>query len=281
MTPLQNGLLHAGVFAYALAVVFSIRYWKNVSARDMIVARLCVLAGCLLHLFVLLHIGVEHRVLPMSNMLESSVFMTTILMALVLLIDLFNRAPFITIVASPLAVCYIVCALALLSPPKGSERPDSNLIIDAHVLATMLSYAAFAVAFVTGLIFLIEERKFKAKSEILLYRVFPSIEAVQKINTRACIVGFLLLTAGIVVGYLYGRQAQKEGGMADDWRYSPKVLLTSLTWLAYLTLLALRLRPSFRGRKAMIASVLCFILVIATFWATVFWKDFHNFIEPS
>ena len=66
-------------------------------------------------------------------------------------------------------------------------------------------------------------------------------------------------------------------GKGPEWRNDPKIYLTTITLAAYLAILILSGRPAFKGRRAALASVAGFFLVMTTFWASVFWSDFHRF----
>lgn len=275
MTTLQTGIIHGGMASYAVAIVFLLLYIKDGLPRNSSIARAAIIAGMAAHIYVLLDIGVQHRGLPMANMLESSLFFSTVMMIVVLVIDLAARVPLLTVIAAPMVFCYLLSALTLLAPEEGAKRAEPSFAIAIHVTATLLSYVAFALAFISGIIYIVERRRLKAKSQTLLYGIFPSIEAVAKLNGRAVATGFILLTIGLFVGYFYGRHALMATAY---WRYSPKVFLTTLTWAAYLVVMIMGFVPSARGRKVAIATTISFILVILTFWVTIFWKSFHDFL---
>ncbi|MBI2898652.1 MAG: cytochrome c biogenesis protein CcsA [Planctomycetes bacterium] len=88
------------------------------------------------------------------------------------------------------------------------------------------------------------------------------------------LAGVLCLTAGVLVGYMYARTVETA---SNAWRTDPKVILTTVTWLAYLLVALSSFLPAFRGRRAAQASVACFAFVILAFWATAFSSRFHGF----
>jgi ABC-type uncharacterized transport system permease subunit len=101
----------------------------------------------------------------------------------------------------------------------------------------------------------------------------PSLETVARLNVRSIAAGVALLAGGIVVGYFYARQFYQR----QFDRLDPKIILSCATLAAYLVLLALSRRPSFRGRRTALGSVLGFFLVLANFWASIFWSDLHRY----
>ncbi|HLH27931.1 MAG TPA: cytochrome c biogenesis protein CcsA, partial [Acidimicrobiales bacterium] len=102
----------------------------------------------------------------------------------------------------------------------------------------------------------------------------PSLETVARVNRRSIAAGVVLLAGGLIVGYL---QARHVYGLERWWRNDPKIYLTTLTLAAYVAILVLSFRPTFKGRRTALASAAGFLLVMATFWASVFWSDFHRF----
>jgi len=82
-----------------------------------------------------------------------------------------------------------------------------------------------------------------------------------------------VLLGGLLVGYFQARAVYNR----DFNRVDPKIVLTTLTFLAYLAVLLLSGRPAFKGRRTALASVAVFFLLMANFWASVFWSDMHRF----
>ncbi|MGH7371709.1 MAG: cytochrome c biogenesis protein CcsA, partial [Candidatus Methylomirabilales bacterium] len=77
---------------------------------------------------------------------------------------------------------------------------------------------------------------------------------------RALLVGFPLLTAGLITGAI---QSQAARGQILMW--DPTQLLSLVTWVIYAGLLQARLTAGWRGRKAALLAILGFSAVLATF----------------
>ena len=132
-------------------------------------------------------------------------------------------------------------------------------MVIGHIICSLLSYAAFLVAFVSGLLFLIQERQVKRKTMGLLFHHLPSLGALDRVNFTAISAGFVLLSLGLLFGLagvrrLFGRW----------WIEDPKAYLTLFLWGSYLTLWLMRLRATLRGRRVALLSVLGFSLVLFT-----------------
>ena len=133
-------------------------------------------------------------------------------------------------------------------------------MIASHAAVLFVGYLAFFIAVVTGLLFLIQERRLKLKSPKLFASPAIPLEVLDRANLLSLIVGFALFTFGAFQGLLLARHNWGAYFTAD-----PKEIWSGLTWGAYATLLVLRLARGFRGRRMILLSVMSFILVIFTF----------------
>ncbi len=128
-----------------------------------------------------------------------------------------------------------------------------------HITATLLSYLAFLGAFLSGVLFLIQERQLKRKTMGLLFHRLPSLDALDRFNFLAIGIGFALLTVGTIggmigVGVRFGRW----------WTGDPTEYVTVLLWASYLALWLTRLRATLRGRRVALLSILGFSLALFT-----------------
>ena len=133
-------------------------------------------------------------------------------------------------------------------------------MITSHAFVIFASYAAFAVALLTGVLFLAQESRLKRKDPTLLASGAVPLELLDRINLYAVVTGFVLFSAGMVEG---SRLARMEWG--SYFNADPKELWSLATWGAYAAVLALRLTRGLRGRRVVFLSVMSFLLVMFTF----------------
>jgi len=177
----------------------------------------------------------------------------------------------------PLAVVTTLLALALHLVPEQGAPPAataSSLWTSLHVFTSLGSYGAFALAFISGILYLIAQRQLKDHHAAAMLGLTPPLETVARLTRRSIAAGVVMLAGGLIVGYL---QARHVLGKGPEWRNDPKIYLTTITLGVYLAILVLSGRPTFKGRRTALASVAGFFLVMTTFWASVFWSDFHRF----
>jgi ABC-type transport system involved in cytochrome c biogenesis permease subunit len=271
--------LYGGLILYAVATAFAIWSVRTGDRRGLLTARFGALFGALDHVAYLIRLGVQTGHFPVTGAIEAYVFLSTAIILVALALDAMKKWAVILVATLPLAVITSLLALALTGIPvekQGSPPPGaaSSLWTSLHVFTALGSYIAFALAFVSSILYLIAQRQLKDHLAASTLGLIPPLETVSKITRRAIAAGVVLLAGGLLVGYL---QARHVYGLERWWRNDPKIYLTTATLAAYLAILILSGRPTFKGRRTALASVAGFFLVMATFWASVFWSDFHKF----
>ena len=132
--------------------------------------------------------------------------------------------------------------------------------IAIHQWCSLLSYGAFLAAFISGVLFLLQERQLKRKRMGWLFRRLPSLGSLDRVNFFAISLGFGLLTVGATSGFI--EMARLRGSW---WIGDPKEYATVALWAAYFVLWILRERAVLRGRRVALLSIAGFSLVLATF----------------
>ena len=269
--------LYAGLALYVVATAFAIVSVRRGDPRGLQAARLCAILGAIDHIVYLVRLGIRTGHFPVTGAIEAYIFLSTAIIIIALLLDAIRKWPVILVATLPLAVVTTLLAIALSGIPAQKEPPietRSSVWTSLHVFTALGSYGAFAIAFVSSILYLIAQRQLKDHTSASFLGIMPPLETVARITRRSIAAGVALLAGGLVVGYL---QARNVYGIEKWWRNDPKIILTTLTLAAYITILILSGRPTFKGRRTAMASVLGFFLVMATFWASVFWSDFHRF----
>jgi ABC-type transport system involved in cytochrome c biogenesis permease subunit len=269
--------LYGGLVLYAVATAFAIWSVRTGDRKGLQAARFGALFGAVDHIVYLVRIGIRDGHFPVTGAIEAYIFLSTAIIIVALLLDALRKWPVILVATLPLAVVTTLLAIALTGiPVQGSPtaQAKSSVWTSLHVFTALGSYGAFAIAFVSSILYLIAQRQLKDHASTSILGIIPPLETVARINRRSIAAGVLLLAGGLIVGYL---QARNYLGKGPEWRNDPKIILTTVTLAAYVAILALGGRPTFKGRRAALASVLGFFLVMATFWASVFWSDFHRF----
>lgn len=140
------------------------------------------------------------------------------------------------------------------------------MMIVIHTVCSLLSYLAFLIAFVSGILFLVQEHQLKQKQMGWLFHRLPALGVLDRLNFVAIGVGFMLLSVGFAFGLWSARRV-----LGAWWNWDPKESLTLILWISYCVLWLVRLRATLRGRKVAMMSILGFTLVLFTFLGVSRW----------
>jgi ABC-type transport system involved in cytochrome c biogenesis permease subunit len=268
-------LFFSGLVLNLLAGVLAARYIRlRTAAADWTFKAVAILAA-LGYAGFLAHVSAASRRCPLESPFEIGVVFSALLLPASLAVDRRLKRDVVTAFAAPLTFLVSAAAFLLLArkapPPAGWKNPG----VAFHVSLLVLAYGAFALAFLTSIIFLIQERFLKTKRVIGLFFFLPPLETLERASTRAIAVGFPLLTLGILLGAL---ATWRVAGVPPDWWTDPKVPLTFLTWASYGFILHVRMRGRERGRRPAWLAVAGFCFILFTYFGAGFlWKGFHSF----
>ncbi|NOX96781.1 MAG: c-type cytochrome biogenesis protein CcsB [Nitrospirae bacterium] len=232
------------------------------------------LLGIGFHSFSLVVIGIQGGHIPITNLFEALSFLSWSLVLLFLISYLKYRSKALAGFALPLAT--IILLPAAFSSRAFQELPPfwQNWWLGLHGMSILLAYGAFGLAFISAIMYLLQERQLKIKSPGLLYRWLPSLERLEEINHKAITIGFAFLTFGIIIGLVWARKAQSTG-----WSWGGKETWTVITWLVYALLLHRRITSNLRGRKIAYLCILGFGLVLFTFiGVSLLFPGLHSFV---
>jgi len=142
-----------------------------------------------------------------------------------------------------------------------------------HVATALLGDAIFAIAFIAGVMYLIQEHQIKSKRLGAFYSRLPSLNSLDSINYQAINYGFLLLTIGMITGSIVA-----QGSHGSYWLWDPKEVWSLITWLCYAALLHQRMAVGWRGRRSALMSIGCFFILVFTFIGVNFLMEgYHSF----
>lgn len=128
-----------------------------------------------------------------------------------------------------------------------------------HVPAMFIAYAAFAVAFAVGLVYLIREKQMKSKGSSEFSHSLPALEPLEQMIDQLIRWGFPALTLGIILGSRWAYDA-----WGRYWSWNAKEIWSLVTWFTYAIYLHMRLVMNWHGRKTVVLSIVGFGIVLLT-----------------
>lgn len=174
---------------------------------------------------------------------------------------------------APLAAVMMIISVAVPGADAAASPMLRSLWLTVHVLTIFIGDAMFAITFAAAIMYLLQERQIKSKKRGTFYSRLPSLETLDSINYQSLVYGFPFLTFGMITGAMYAHFA-----LGSFWRWDPKEVWTLITWLSYAVLLHQRITVGWRGKRAAIMSIICFLLLVFTFIGGSVWlSDYHSF----
>lgn len=197
---------------------------------------------------------------PFSGPAESFSTLAWVLCLLTLIV--FTHLRIATLAALLAPLCAMAALLSVFLPARGEMLAGRvpPWLFGAHVVVLSFGIGCFCLAFLGGLVFLIQQRELKSKKLGVLSSLLPSLEVVDRLVVQALVAGFVFLTAGIVSGI-----GLAHGLWSKEWFKDPKFISSSLTWIWYLVLLSVRYRLGWRGARFFFLIVIGFIFLLTTF----------------
>ena len=128
----------------------------------------------------------------------------------------------------------------------GRTYPEENVTgwdLTAHILLSMGAAALLFAAAVTALLLVFLDRRLRTRRLADLPSVLPPLDALEKVMFRLIAAGFVLLTLGLVTGFVFVTNLFEQ-------HLEHKTILSLIAWVLFGILLFGRLRYGWRGRAA-------------------------------
>ena len=173
--------------------------------------------------------------------------------------------------------------IPVLSP--GIENRDP--VLDSpwfwvHVASLLFAYATFGLAGVLGLTYMLQFKEIKKKQLGYFYQRLPSLQILDRMNSRATTTGWAFLTLGLIVGVVWTLEARplapENTNLREMSLQDPKILFAALTWAVYSFAVFSRKAIGWTGRRAAWLSAVGFVIVLLNFVpVSYFVKTSHTF----
>ncbi len=204
-------------------------------------------------------IGYGHA--PLSNLYESVVFFSWTIVLIYLLIELRYRWRVIGAFVLPFALLGMAWAQLKLNSGIEPLVPalQSNWLL-YHVVTCFLGYAAFAVACGVSIMYLIRARHEGVSPDAppgSLMALFPPLRVLDDLNYRGVMIGFPLLTIGIITGAAWANYA-----WGTYWSWDPKETWSLIVWFIYAAFLHARFTKGWGGSRTAWLSIIGFCATI-------------------
>ena len=135
----------------------------------------------------------------------------------------------LTAAVGPLAfLATFLPSLGVQSLEVSGGLPAGGTVPHAHVLLSSAGLGLLGISGLAGVFYLVEHRRLKKKRLTQSRIRLPSLEALDRVNVSALVIGFPLLTLGLITGtaWLYATTGKV-------WVWSPHAIWTLVGWGIY------------------------------------------------
>jgi len=228
---------------------------NHAATRSQRLALWVTAAGVLCHTAALiLRIGAAGEV-PFTSLREALSFFSWAVVIVFFWVEKRYRIYIVGSFALPLAFLFLVSASALPNEIRNVHLTLMGTWLGIHTTLSLLGIVAFAMAFIAGLMYLLQERLLKSKRLGSLYHNLPSLSMLDQWNQQAILVGFPLLTLGMITGAMWSEYATGAFWSLDH----PKQWIAIGIWIFYFVVLQGRINAGLRARKAARLAILGFL----------------------
>ncbi|GGO13963.1 c-type cytochrome biogenesis protein CcsB [Microbispora rosea subsp. aerata] len=139
--------------------------------------------------------------------------------------------------------------------------------IAIHVTAAIVASGLFIVAGVSAILYLIRK---DGRASVL-----PGKESLERVAHRAIVTAFPIWTFAVIAGALWADRA-----WGRYWGWDPKEVWSFITWIVYAAYLHARATAGWRGKAAMIISLVAFAcLMFNLVGVNIFFSGLHSYAD--
>ena len=165
----------------------------------------------------------------------------------------------------------LLLGLGLIAPGQPLSGAPLSWWLPVHIGFMVLGLGGMAVTFSLSVLYLWVRRRLKAKKLAGIARL-PSLAALDELNQRCMILGFVALTAGTASGALWVAAGSDIMVSSDATIY-----VTTAVWLWYALGLHLRMIAGYRGQIAAWFGVVGFAAIsVLMLGASLLLHSFHT-----
>jgi cytochrome c-type biogenesis protein CcsB len=203
---------------------------------------------------------------PVTNLFEYLSFFAWAIVIGFLLVWRRKGLELLTVFAAPVAFAMMVMASLFPSRIEQQLMPAlQSYWLWIHVSLAVLAEAAFAVAFVASVLYLIGARRG--------FRGGAVAEALDAATYRAIGIGFPLFT----IGALFAGAVWAQRAWGSPWTWDPKETSSLIVWLIYAIYLHARLVRGLRGTGVATLSIAGFAMTVFTILGSTILGGLHSY----
>jgi cytochrome c-type biogenesis protein CcsB len=259
------------ILAYLASTAGYITFFFLQKQRLQRLGFVALLVGFAVHTAALLLSAFEQGHFPAATMRETLSIAGWAIAGVFILLNTRYQLKILGIYAAPFAALLMVVVSQLPDEPSRTTPIFKSVWLVTHVTMIFIGEAAFALACGVGILYLIQENTIKTKRRRFFLKRLPSLDLLDSTGYACIVVGFTLLTVGLITGLIYAKSV-----WGRFWSWDPKEVWSTITWLFYAVLLHERLTVGWRGRRSAIMAIIGFAVLLFTFLGVNLFMEGHH-----
>lgn len=246
----------AVTFYVAAAAVAAVPFARRVKAPVGAVI-IALLLGIGAHATALAALTRQSGAASLTGLGPGLSFAGLVLAISLVMVESLAREVSLALIAAPVAALVTLAGnLAGMHPflePQGARAVWLSL----HIVLSFIGIAAYGTAAAAGTMYLVARRELKSARFGAIFRFFPPLDTLDRVNHLASIAGFLGLTLGLALAVAYSFQYHAL--------VIPQLIWGLGAWLGVSALVIGRILRGWQARRAAIMSAVTFASVIALY----------------
>jgi ABC-type uncharacterized transport system permease subunit len=247
-------LLILSTLAFASAVVLALVSLKAGKWKESRWHWVPMAVGLALQSAFLYLRGQQHGRCPLTNLFEVFIFIGWAIVLLYFLVGTTYRLSLLGVFTAPMiALLQGLSLISSLDQTVPRPRTVPNPWLETHAAVSLIAYAAFAMACVTGIMYLVQARMLKRHNIHGLFYQLPPIHELAKAIQKLTLTGSILLSAGLAASI-----------PLDIPISNPKLIFAWTVWGMYLVVNVVMWRHLLSARQTAWLAVVAFIVPLVS-----------------
>ena len=243
-------------FYIATAALAALPFARRVSAPvNGVIASLAL--GLSAHAVALFALARESGSGSLTGLGPALSFAGFILAVALILVEAFAREVSVALIAAPLAALLAIAANVTGLRPLMDPQGGRAVWLAMHIILSFAGMAAYATAAAAGTMYLVAHRDLKSARFGAIFRFFPPLATLDRVNHFASIAGFLGLTTGLTLAAAYS--------IAYKTMVVPQLVWGLGAWVCIGALALGRLLRGLQARRAAVLSAVTFASVMVMY----------------
>ncbi len=217
-------------------------------------------AGVAAHTLALARFTVEYGQLPLNGLAPSLSTVALIIgIGLVATLGL-GEGRRVGIVLVPVVILLETVAFSLGIEPSPELLDWQGVWFAFHVALAFAGLGGLALAFASGLLYLVQLHELNTKRMGRLFQFTPPLATLDRLGRTGLVAGFITFTLSLVLGWLWTISFRQSFDLAN-----PKVWWAIMCCLIFVAALGVRVGGGVKERRSALASVVGFSLIVVSY----------------